>query len=257
MGEGKANHDDHGDQRGTMMKTVILCGGQGVRAFPFTNYLPKPMLPIGGTPVLMHVMRNFIGQGLDDFVLAAGYRQQVILDYFEDKAIGAKVEVVDTGDDADTGRRIYNCRHRIDDTFVVTYGDGLSDVPMEEVIAFHKAHDGLLTITAVPMYSQYGLLRLQENGKIDAFDEKPLLDGMWINAGFMVADKEIFDHWEGENFERDVIPRLIADGRAYSYRHRGFFKSFDFYKDVVEMEEEIARTGAMPWVAKKRGEVAA
>lgn len=238
------------------MKTVILCGGQGVRAFPFTNYLPKPMLPINGTPVLMHVMRNFIGQGFNEFVLAAGYRQQVILDYFEDKAIGATVEVVDTGDSSDTGRRIYNCRQHIDGPFVVTYGDGLSDVPMQQVVDFHKQHDGVLTITAVPMYSQYGVLRLEQDGKIRAFDEKPLLDEMWINAGFMVADPEIFDDWEGENFERDVIPRLIAEGRAYSYKHPGFFKSFDFYKDVLEMEEEIAESGIKPWeVSKKKAEV--
>ena len=239
------------------MKTVILCGGQGVRAFPFTTYLPKPMLPIRGTPVLMHVMRNFIEQGYRDFVLAAGYRKGVVSDYFDGKNIGAQVAVVDTGEDSDTGRRIFNCRDHIDGTFIVTYGDGLSDVPMDEVVRFHRSHGGKLTITAVPMYSQYGVLHVSDNGRIDRFAEKPLLDGMWINAGFMVAEPSIFNDWEGENFERDVIPRLIARGEAYSYRHPGFFKSFDFYKDVVEMEEIIEQSGELPWRVVKTVEGAA
>ncbi|MEM9369455.1 MAG: sugar phosphate nucleotidyltransferase [Planctomycetota bacterium] len=239
------------------MKTVILCGGQGVRAFPFTTYLPKPMLPIRGTPVLMHVMRNFIEQGYTDFVLAAGYRRGVVSDYFEGKDIGANVAVVDTGENADTGRRIYNCRDHVKSTFVVTYGDGLSDVPMEKVVEFHRNHGGKLTITAVPMYSQYGVLHLSDDGQIERFDEKPLMKGMWINAGFMIAEPTLFDDWQGENFERDVIPRLISEGEAYSYRHTGFFKSFDFYKDVVEMEEIIEKEGELPWRVVRAEESAA
>ena len=229
------------------MKVVILCGGQGIRAFPFTSYLPKPMLPLGGTPVLIHVMKNFIAQGLNDFVLAAGYRKQVLMDYFEGKDIGAKIEIVDTGDETDTGGRIFNCRHLLDEPFVATYGDGLSDVPMDDVTDFHRSHSGKLTITSVPMRSQYGVLSVAEDGLIDAFREKPMIDAMWINAGFMVMDPVMFEDWGGDNLERDVIPRLIDAGEAYSYRHDGFFKSFDFYKDVVEMEEEIEKGGRLPW----------
>lgn len=230
------------------MKTVILCGGQGVRAFPFTTYLPKPMLPLCDTPVLMHVMDNFIAQGFDDFVLAAGYRNGVLTDYFKGKSVGSQVEVIHTGDDADTGRRVYNCRDHLDDTFIVTYGDGLSDVPMKSVLSFHRSHGKKLTITSVPMRSQYGVLRADDDGAIVSFEEKPVLEGMWINAGFMVLEPSVFDAWEGENLERDIIPKLIADGEARTYRHRGFFKSFDFLKDVQEMEEEIERTGVKPWV---------
>ncbi|MEL6237557.1 MAG: sugar phosphate nucleotidyltransferase [Pseudomonadota bacterium] len=236
------------------MKTVILCGGQGIRAFPFTSYLPKPMLPLGGTPVLVHVIKNFIAQGLNDFVLAAGYRHQVLEDYFEGKQIGANIDIVDTGAEADTGGRIYNCRHLLDEPFIATYGDGLSDVPMDELIAFHKSHPGKLTITSVPMRSQYGVLTLEEDGKIDAFREKPLIEGMWINAGFMVMDPTIFDDWGGENLERDVIPKLIEQGEAYSFAHDGFFKSFDFYKDVVEMEEVLEKGGDLPWQVKREVE---
>ncbi|MDA4834103.1 sugar phosphate nucleotidyltransferase, partial [Enterobacter hormaechei] len=127
------------------MKVVILCGGQGIRAFPFTTSLPKPMLPLGGTPVLVHVIKNFIRQGFDDFVLAAGYRHGVLADYFEGKDIGAKVTIVDTGENADTGRRIFNCRHLIDAPFIATYGDGLCDVPLDRLVGFHRGHGKRLT----------------------------------------------------------------------------------------------------------------
>ncbi len=232
------------------MKVVILCGGQGIRAFPFTTYLPKPMLPLGGTPVLVHVIKNFIRQGFDEFILAAGYRQDVLHDYFEGKDIGAKIEIVDTGEDADTGRRIYNCRHLIDGPFIATYGDGLSDVPLHDVLSFHRGHGARLTITSVPMYSQYGVLSVATDGTIDRFVEKPLIADYWINAGFMVMEPEIFDDWDGENLERDIIPPMIAKRDAYTYRHDGFFKSFDFYKDVVEMDEVIATGAPLPWIVE-------
>jgi glucose-1-phosphate cytidylyltransferase len=234
------------------MKVVILCGGQGIRAFPFTTYLPKPMLPLGGTPVLVHVIKNFIRQGFRDFVLAAGYRQDVLHDYFEGKDIGASIQIVDTGEDADTGRRIFNCRPLIDGPFIATYGDGLSDVPVGDVVAFHRAHGGRLTITSVPMVSQYGVLSVEDGGGIARFVEKPLIADYWINAGFMVMEPSIFDDWQGENLERDIIPPLIAARDAFTYRHDGFFKSFDSYKDVLEADELLAQGGIPPWIAGPR-----
>jgi glucose-1-phosphate cytidylyltransferase len=231
------------------MKVVILCGGQGIRAFPFTTYLPKPMLPLGGTPVLVHVIKNFIRQGFREFVLAAGYRQDVLHDYFEGKDIGASIQIVDTGEDADTGRRIFNCRHLIDGPFIATYGDGLSDVPVSDVVAFHRAHGRRLTITSVPMVSQYGVLSVEEGGGIARFVEKPLIADYWINAGFMVMEPAIFEGWQGENLERDIIPPLIAARDAFTYRHDGFFKSFDSYKDVLEADELLAQGGTPPWIA--------
>lgn len=230
------------------MKVVILCGGQGIRAFPFTTYLPKPMLPLGGTPVLVHVIKNFIRQGFHEFILAAGYRQDVLHDYFEGKDIGASIKIVDTGEDADTGRRIWNCRHLIDGPFIATYGDGLSDVPLADVVAFHNSHDARLTITSVPMYSQYGVLSVEDDGAIARFAEKPLIADYWINAGFMVMDPAVFDDWQGDNLERDIIPPLIARGDAFTYRHGGFFKSFDSYKDVIEADEMLAGGTPPPWI---------
>jgi len=235
-----------------MMKVVILCGGQGIRAFPFTTYLPKPMLPLGGTPVIVHVIKSFIAQGFREFVLAAGYRKSVLEDYFDGKNLGASIEIVDTGDEADTGSRIFNARRHIDgDLFIATYGDGLSDVPMNDVVAFHRNHGKLATITSVPMYSQYGVLTVGNGGCVDSFVEKPLIDAHWINAGFMVFRREIFDHWHGDNLEREVLPRLIAAGEVHSYCHPGFFKSFDSYKDVVEMDEMLDRGGPPPWFQRR------
>jgi glucose-1-phosphate cytidylyltransferase len=233
------------------MKVVILCGGMGIRAFPFTTYLPKPMLPLGGSPVLMHLIRSFIEQGFDDFILAAGYRHSVIADYFEGKVLDARVRIVDTGGDADTGSRIYRCREFIDGPFIATYGDGLCDVPLHDVIAFHRGHGGTATVTTVPLYSQYGIIHTGDGGRITSLQEKPLIDDHWVNVGFMVFEPQVFDDWAGDNLEKDVLPALVKDGRAYAYQHRGFFKSFDSYKDVMDIDEQLNSGGPMPWAVRK------
>ena len=138
------------------MQVVILCGGQGTRAYPYTEYLPKPMLPLNGQPILIHVMELFAEQGHKEFILSLGYRKEVIIDYFAHKRLHDwDIQLVDTGDKTDTGGRIYNCRHLLRDTFMATYVDGLSDVPLDKLIAFHKSHGGLATVTSVPLRSQY------------------------------------------------------------------------------------------------------
>lgn len=232
------------------MKVVILCGGKGIRAFPFTNYLPKPMLPLGGSPIIVQVIKSFIKQGFTEFVLAAGYLKSVLDDYFEGKNLGARVDIVDTGEDTNTGGRVYACRHLLDNSFIVTYSDGLCDVPLKKLVDFHNSHDGLATNVAVLMSSQYGILSLDGSGKILEFREKPLIKDHWINAGFIVFDKRVFDYWQGEDLEREVMPNLIKKGMAYSYRHSGFFKSMDSYKDQVEFEELLSG-GVLPWDVKE------
>jgi glucose-1-phosphate cytidylyltransferase len=234
------------------MKVVILCGGQGVRAFPFTTYMPKPMLPLGGTPVIVHVIRSFVRQGFREIILAAGYRRSVLGDYFEGKDMGASVTVVDTGEETDTGGRVFACRDLVGDEFMVTYGDGLCDVPLRDLVRFHHASEKLLTITSVPMTSQYGVMRVEADGAVTSFGEKPLIRDRWINAGFMVMSKPIFDNWGGDNLERDVIPPLVERGLVQAFRHDGFFKSFDFYKDVLDMDEIIER-GETPWIPAEPG----
>ncbi len=231
------------------MKVVILCGGKGIRAFPFTEYLPKPMLPVGGSPILVQILRSFMDQGFDDFVLAAGHRKETLDDYFEGKNLGCKVTIVDTGEDADTGERIKRCAHLVGDEFMATYGDGLSDVPLQKLVAFHRSHGGIATVTSVPMFTQYGVLDCDTSGKVVQMREKPVLHDHRINIGFFVMKKKIFDHWKGSNLEKHVLPELTRMGELYSYRHDGFFKSVDSYKDQQEFDE-IVRSGNIPWRVK-------
>lgn len=231
------------------MKIVILCGGKGIRAFPFTEYLPKPMLPVGGSPILVQVIKNFIAQGYTDFILAAGYRKDVLDDYFEGKNLGANLLILDTGEETDTGGRVFACRDYLSDQFIVTYADGLCDVPIDKLIKFHNENNGYATITTVPMYSHYGVIEVDEECKITQLREKPLIQEHWINAGFIVFDKQVFEHWHGPNMERDVLPHLVEMGLAYSYLHRGFFKSLDSYKDQIEFSELVANK-PYPWTVE-------
>lgn len=232
------------------MKVVILAGGSGTRAYPYTEYLPKPMMPVGGKPVLLRVMEIYARQGITDFVISVGYRKEVIVDYFENRTLGWNVEIVDTGASTDTGGRIFNCRHLLQETFMATYADGLSDVPLDDLLAFHKARDVLGTITCVPLRSQYGTVSADEGGLITEFKEKPVLAAHWINAGFFVMEPEIFSHWAGENLERDVFPNLLPGRHLASYRHDGFFKSMDTYKDQQEIEAMFT-AGHLPWLRRQ------
>lgn len=229
------------------MKVIILCGGKGIRAFPFSEYMPKPMMPVGGAPILRQIIRLFVAQGFTDFVLAAGHRKSVLDDYFDGKDIGARVEIVDTGEAADTAERIYACRDIVGDRFLATYGDGLSDLALGDLVRFHESHPGLATMTCVPLYSQYGVVEFDMSGRIEKLREKPHLKDRWINAGFMVFDKEVFEHWDGRNLESEVLPRLVEDQLLFAYRHIGFFKSLDSYKDQQEFEELIAGQ-RLPWL---------
>lgn len=222
------------------MQVVILAGGKGTRAYPFTEYLPKPMMPVGGKPILVQIMQLFASQGHREFVISVGHRKEVILDYFSHKSYDLDITIVDSGEETDTAGRIYNCRHLLRDQFMATYGDGLSDVPINKLIDFHNAHEGLVTLTSVPLPSQYGTVEFDDKNCVTGFKEKPRLMSHWINAGFFVMDKGVFDHWEGGNLEREVFPALQKEKLLYTYRHDGFFKSMDTYKDQQEMEEMLA-----------------
>lgn len=228
------------------MKVVILCGGMGIRAFPFTEYLPKPMLPVMGSPILVHIIKSFIRQGFDDFVLAAGHRKNVLEDYFEHKDLGASIQIVDTGDESDTGKRIRACESLVGDRFIATYGDGLADVPMAKVLAFHEKHGKLATVTGYPLFTQYGVLDADQAGQVVEMREKPILPEHWINIGFMVFEKGVFEHWAGDNLERDVLPRLTEVQELFMYRHEGFFKSLDSYKDQQDFEAIVSKKN-LPW----------
>ncbi len=241
------------------VKILILCGGKGVRAFPFSEFLPKPMMPVAGSPILLQVMRTFMRHGFNDFLLAAGHRKGVLDDYFEGKEIGAKVQILDTGESANTGDRVLACREHLGDRFFVAYGDGLADVALDQVLAYHAGHSGLATLTCVPLYSQYGVVDFDANGRVQRIREKPVMREHWMNAGYFVFDSGVFDRWRGNDLEREILPALIEGGHAYAYQHYGFWKSMDSFKDQQEFEELI-EGGAIPWVrapdardARRRG----
>jgi glucose-1-phosphate cytidylyltransferase len=231
------------------VQVVILAGGRGTRAYPYTEYLPKPMMPVCGKPIVARVMEIFAAQGHTDFILSVGYRKESIEDYFATPRANWRVSVVDTGADADTGERIRRLRDLLNERFFATYSDGLSDVDLERLVAFHTAHNGLATVTSVPLVSQYGTIEADASGRVMAFREKPVLRSYWINAGFFVMEPTVFDHWDGNNLEREVLPALQRRGLLFSYRHDGFFKSMDTHKDQQEIEE-LFEQGQMPWLPR-------
>lgn len=235
------------------MEVVILCGGKGTRSYPFTEYFPKVMMPIRGTPILIHLMRLYAAQGFTKFVLAAGYRKEILDDYFEGRFPEWQVDVVDTGAASDTGERVRRCAPYVGETFFATYGDGLGNVNLHNLLAAHRESEALATVTSVPLRSQYGTVNFDSERKVYAFQEKPTIRDYWINAGFFVFEKRAYDLWDGMNLENQVLPKLAEAGVLYTHLHEGFWKSMDTSKDQQEFENILAN-GEAPWM--KFGELA-
>ncbi|HVY08676.1 MAG TPA: sugar phosphate nucleotidyltransferase [Mycobacteriales bacterium] len=230
------------------MRALILCGGRGIRAWPATADVPKPMLQVGGRPVLHHVMEIYARHGVTDFVLAAGYKHDVIEAYADHWPHDWKVDVVDTGEEADTGDRVVACLDRVGETFHATYGDGVGNVDIAALDARHAAHGGGATVTVVPLPSQYGTLVIDDAGQVTDFREKPVLADHLINAGFFVFDRDRFAQCSGSSLERDILPALGQRGELFVYRHEGFWKSMDTQKDVSDLDA-LARREDPPWLA--------
>jgi len=255
-----------------MMKTVILCGGQGTRLREETEFRPKPLVEIGGKPVLWHIMKLYAHFGFIDFTLCLGYRGNMIKEYFLNYEamnndftilLGAnartifkgaheeqdfQVTLADTGQEAMTGERIKRIRKYVEgDTFFLTYGDGVSDVNIVDLLAFHKNHGKIATMTTVRPYSRFGILETEPEGKVLAFREKPQLEG-WANAGFFVFDGKIFDYLAGDNctLEREPLEQLAAEGQLMAYRHEGFFFAMDTYREYLYLND-LWRSGNAPW----------
>lgn len=231
------------------MKVVILCGGKGSRIYPFSEYFPKPMMPINGRPILVHLMQIYARQGVRRFVLAAGHRKEMLFDYFEGRFPEWEIEILDTGTEADTGDRVRSCLDHVGERFFVTYGDGLGSIDLKALLDFHITSGGLATVTAVPLRSQYGTLQFNAQQQVESFTEKPIIRDSWINAGFFVFEKKVAEHWTGHSLESDVLPHLAAQRQLYTYLHDGFWKSMDTSKDQEEMER-LMENGAAPWVKK-------
>lgn len=229
------------------MRTVILCGGRGTRAYPYTRAVPKPLLEVAGEPVLLHLLRIYADQGWTEFVLAAGAMAEQIEEFAGRLPRSWSVEVVDTGDATATGSRIAKVRHLLDGTFFANYADGLADVDLAELLAFHRSHPGAATLTSVPLPSPYGTLDIDPTDRVVDFHEKPQLDDHRINGGYFVFDERVFELWEGEDLEREVLPALATAGELYHHRHRGFWRSLDTYKDALELAELASGPGVAPW----------
>ena len=254
------------------MKVAILCGGLGTRLREETEFRPKPMVEIGGRPILWHIMKMYAHYGFQDFVLCLGYRGNIIKDYFlnyeamnNDFSIclgqrsqiryhgqhteqGFNVTLADTGLETQTGGRVQRIRKYVkDDTFLLTYGDGLSDVHIPDLIRFHKNHGKLATLTTVSPTSRFGMLDLSSDARVQRFTEKPKIDG-WMSAGFFVLQREVFDYLGGDEciFEHEPLERLAADGQLMAYRHNGFFYAMDTFREYQQLNDLWTR-GAAPW----------
>jgi glucose-1-phosphate cytidylyltransferase len=219
------------------MTVVILCGGLGTRAYPYTSTMPKALMRVGDAPIVEQVMRIYASFGYWDFVLSVGYLKEQIIEYFDgaSRNYGWRVRCIDTGDKTDTGGRILGVRDFLTPTFHATYCDGLGDVDIDALVDFHEQHDGASTMTAVPLRSQYGIVGFEDGGRVTHFEEKPVIHDRWINAGFFVFDTSAFDDWSGENLERHVLPGLAGKRRLFIYQHQGFWRSMDTHKDQQEL----------------------
>ena len=254
------------------MKVVILAGGFGSRLSEETAMRPKPMVEIGGRPIIWHIMKIYSHYGFTEFVVLAGYMAEVIKLYFlnytrlnsdftidlasghiawaENGAEPWRVTVLDTGKDTMTGGRLKRARHAIgDERFLLTYGDGLSDVDLSKAVAAHEASDNWVTLTAVTQPGRYGALALSEDkAKVRAFREKAAGDGGLINGGFFVCEPEVFDLIDGDEtvWEEEPMERMVAEGRLGTYWHRGYWQSMDSLRDRMLLEKQWA-TGGAPW----------
>lgn len=230
------------------LEVVILAGGKGTRAYPETADTPKPLLTVHGVPVVQHVMEIYAAQGHRKFVLAAGYRSELLDEHFRHPPDGWDVSVLDTGEDTATGDRLVQAGAVLEgERFHATYADGLAPVDLAALEVCHREAGNLVTVTTVPLRSQFGTLVIDERGKVTRFDEKPVLHDHWINAGFFLVERRALSVWEGQDLEREVLPALARRGSVGAYRHEGFWKSMDTYKDRQELEALATAPGGPPW----------
>ena len=255
------------------MKVVLLAGGFGTRISEESQFKPKPMIEIGGIPIVLHIMKLYSHYGFNEFVICAGYKQHIIKEYFAEYFLHTsditfdfskgtnemivhrnnserwKVTVVDTGLNTMTGGRIKRIQPYIgNEPFMLTYGDAVCDVNISNLVQFHKKHGKLATLTAVIQKQQKGVLDITEQGSVKSFREKQGSDGTAINAGFMVLQPAVFDYLEGDQtvFETTPLQKLVEKGELMSYRHTGFWQCMDTAREK-ELLETLWANGTAPW----------
>lgn len=261
------------------MKVVILCGGFGTRIRDVSENIPKPMVQIGGIPILLHIMNYYAHWGHKDFILCLGYRSEVIKDFFlnyrsnicdftirfgAEQCIGYhqldryrdledwSVTLAETGLKSMTGARVRKIYKYVSDEslFMLTYGDGLSDVNIDDLLKFHRSHGRIMTVTGVRPSGRFGELTNAEGGKVLEFNEKPQATGGWISGGYFVCDKRIFDYLpDNEDSVLETIPMqsLVRDGQMMVYEHHGFWQPMDTYREYM-MLNELCNSGRPPWI---------
>ncbi|MFA5076876.1 MAG: glucose-1-phosphate cytidylyltransferase [Candidatus Micrarchaeia archaeon] len=251
------------------MKTIILAGGLGTRLSEETSVRPKPMVEIGGMPILWHIMKTYSHYGFNEFVVCLGYKGYMIKEWFANYFLHRsditidlksnkmevhdthsedwKVTLVDTGLETQTGGRVKKVQKYIDGAFMLTYGDGLSDINIRDLVQFHKKHGKPATVTAVQPPGRFGVLNI-EGESVKNFSEKPKGDGVWINGGFFVLEPAVFDYIKGDEtaWEREPAEKLSAEGGMMAYRHSGFWKPMDKLRDKNDLEE-LWVSGKAPW----------
>lgn len=254
------------------MKVLLLAGGFGTRLSEETDIKPKPMVEIGGKPILWHIMKIYSNYGFNEFVVLLGYKGYCIKEYFanyflhqSDVTIDIsngnmevhnnssepwKVTLLDTGLNSMTGGRIKKAQNFVgDETFMLTYGDGVSDINIEELIKFHKSHGKLMTMTSAQPDGRFGALKIDDNNQVLEFQEKPKGDGSWINAGFFVCEPKVFDYiteGDGTVFEQTPLKNLAKDGEIFTYKHNGFWMPMDTLRDKMKLNE-MWESKKAPW----------
>ena len=234
------------------MKVVILAGGYGTRLAEYTQRIPKALVKIGEEPILTHIMRIFSASGFNNFIIATGYKQELIYDFYKDSIKIQKefpnLEIVDTGKDTMTGGRILKLKPYFDENenFFMTYGDGLSDVDLNKLKKFHDTHGKIATVTAVHPPVRFGELII-ENDKVIKFEEKPKSESTWINGGFFVLNYKVFDYIQDDNtlFEKKPMEQLAKEGNLMSFKHEGFWKCMDNMGDKMALEKMLNENNAL------------
>ena len=241
------------------MKVIILCGGLGTRLSEETQLKPKPMVEIGGKPILWHIMKIYQGYNFNEFTLALGYKGEVIKDFFinykessNDLVLNVKtgklkyltdisedwnISLIDTGKDTLTGGRLLRLKDSMDSTFMLTYGDGLCDVNIKDLVEFHKAHKKIATVTAVRPTARFGGMNL-DNNIVKEFQEKPQAGEGWINGGYFIFEPEVFDYLDNDDsiLERDCLENLAKDGQLMAYQHEGFWQCMDTLREKTILD---------------------
>tara|TARA_Y100001970_G_scaffold244456_1_gene310627 strand:+ start:5521 stop:6213 length:693 start_codon:yes stop_codon:yes gene_type:complete len=230
------------------MKVVILAGGFGTRLPEYTDTIPKPMIKIGEQPILEHIMNSYSKFDFKEFIIALGYKGELIKEHFKSHKNKWKVNLVDTGQNTMTGGRLKRLKEVIgNETFMLTYGDGLSNINLKELLEFHKKNKKIVTVSAVRPPARFGFIKFKDD-KVLSFKEKSKLDVGWINGGFFVMEPKFLDYIKGDStyLEREPLEKIAKEGNMCAYKHAGFWQCMDTLRDKIVLEELI-KEGNHPW----------